>query len=270
MKFHNGVGVKVRQPRLVARPPVGQAVRVTGSEPPASNAGPRAVPHDEPHPPLAGRLNWLRAGVLGANDGIVSTAALILGVAGATAQRGPILVAGFAGLLAGAMSMAVGEYVSVSTQRDTERAALAQERQELAEMPEAELEELAGIYREKGLDRELAHQVAEQLSARDALAAHAEAELGIDAEEQSNPWQAAIASFIAFTVGAAIPLLGVVITTRPWLTVLLVTIALLVTGSVSARLGRARVRPAVVRVIIGGWLAMAATYGLGLAFGGLV
>ena len=153
-------------------------------------------PHDdEPHDEsLAARLNWLRAGVLGANDGIVSTAGLVVGVAGATTDRRAILVAGVAGLVAGAMSMAAGEYVSVSTQRDSEQALLAKERRELREEPEEELAELAGLYVQKGLAEDLALQVAEQLTEHDALGAHAEAELGIDPDDLTNPWHAALAS----------------------------------------------------------------------------
>ena len=227
--------------------------------------------HHEPHDSgLAGRLNWLRAGVLGANDGIVSTAAIVLGVAGATDQRGPIILAGLVGLMAGAMSMATGEYVSVSTQRDTEKAMLDLERRELAETPTEELAELTGIYVGKGLDGDLARQVAEQLTAEDALGAHAEAELGLDPNDLANPWHAALASFVAFVAGAAIPLLGVIVTAQAWVTVVAVTIALSITGSLSARLGQAPVARAVVRNIAGGLLAMAVTYFLGGLVGGLI
>src|SRR3954469_4247764 len=147
---------------------------------------------------LSQRLNWLRAGVLGANDGIVSTAGLVVGVAGATTQRSTVLLAGLAGLVAGALSMAGGEFVSVSTQADTERAALSLERAELRELPEHELEELTQIYQAKGLPRELAASVAVHLTEHDALAAHAEAELGIDPHERTSPWQAAWSSMAAF------------------------------------------------------------------------
>ncbi len=242
---------------------------VTSEKTPAADAI-----HQEPMGgSVAGRLNWLRAGVLGANDGIVSTAALVLGFAGATTARGPILLAGVVGLLAGAMSMAVGEFVSVSTQRDTERAVLEQERRELVEMPEQELAELAGIYRDKGLDADLAHQVAVQLTAHDALGAHAEAELGIDPNELTNPSHAALASFIAFVVGAAVPLLGVLLSPRAWIawiTVLAVGAALAVTGWLSARLGQAPAGRAIARNVIGGVLAMAVTYGLGALVGGWI
>jgi VIT1/CCC1 family predicted Fe2+/Mn2+ transporter len=227
--------------------------------------------HREPHDSgLASRLNWLRAGVLGANDGIVSTAAIVLGVAGATDERGPIILAGLVGLMAGAMSMAAGEYVSVSTQRDTERAVLDIERRELAETPDEELEELTQIYAAKGLDEDLARKVAVQLTAKDALGAHAEAELGLDPDGLTNPWHAALASFVSFVVGALIPLLGVVVSSQAWVTVVAVVIALAVTGSVSARLGKAPVARAVVRNIAGGLLAMAVTYLLGGLVGGLI
>lgn len=227
--------------------------------------------HDEPHNAgLAGRLNWLRAGVLGANDGIVSTAAIVLGVAGATDNRGPVILAGLVGLMAGAMSMAVGEYVSVSTQRDTERAVLEKERRELIETPDEELDELTAIYAGKGIDVDLARQVAVQLTARDALGAHAEAELGIDPDALTNPWHAALASFVAFVAGAAVPLLGVLVSPQAWVTVVAVVMALVVTGSLSARLGSAPVRRAIARNIAGGLLAMAVTYLLGGLVGGLL
>ena len=161
------------------------------------------------------RLNWLRAGVLGANDGIVSTAGLVIGVAAATTSRTAILTAGLAGLVAGAMSMAVGEYVSVSTQRDTEEALLVKERRELDEMPEFELGELTALYAAKGLTDEVADEVAVQLTAHDALAAHADIELGIDPDDLSNPWHAAFASFLAFTVGSLLPLIAVLTPRSP-------------------------------------------------------
>jgi VIT1/CCC1 family predicted Fe2+/Mn2+ transporter len=229
--------------------------------------------HDEPHDEgLAARLNWLRAGVLGANDGIVSTAAIVVGVAGASSSRSAILTAGIAGLFAGAMSMAAGEYVSVSTQRDTERAMLDLERRELRETPGAELEELTTIYQGKGLTPDLARQVAEQLTAHDALGAHAEAELGIDPDNLTNPWQAAIASFVSFTIGALLPLVAIGVTPkggRIAVTFAAVVAALAVTGSVSARLGQAPRWPAILRNVAGGALAMLVTYAVGLAAGGL-
>jgi VIT1/CCC1 family predicted Fe2+/Mn2+ transporter len=242
--------------------------KATGSE---GGNQPDGPDHHEPHDTgLASRLNWLRAGVLGANDGIVSTAAIVLGVAGATDERGPIILAGLVGLMAGAMSMAAGEYVSVSTQRDTERAVLDIERRELEETPEEELAELTAIYASKGLDDDLAHKVAVQLTAKDALGAHAEAELGLDPDGLTNPWHAALASFVSFVVGALIPLLGVVVSSQAWLTVVAVVIALAITGSVSARLGKAPVARAVARNIAGGLLAMAVTYLLGGLVGGLI
>lgn len=226
---------------------------------------------DEPHTQNHGaRLNWLRAGVLGANDGIVSTAGLVIGVAAATTDRGAILTAGLAGLAAGAMSMAAGEYVSVSTQRDTEQALLAKERHELREMPEEELAELTSLYEDRGLTPELAHQVAVQLTEHDALAAHAEVELGIDPNELTNPWHAAWASMIAFTVGAVLPLLAILLPPpggRVPLTALSVVAALALTGWLSASLGGARMRAAIVRNVAGGVLAMAVTYGIGSLVG---
>ena len=245
----------------------------TDNKPSSSDRGNQrdGADHHEPHDTgLASRLNWLRAGVLGANDGIVSTAAIVLGVAGATDERGPIILAGLVGLMAGAMSMAAGEYVSVSTQRDTERAVLDIERRELAETPDEELAELTAIYAAKGLDEDLARKVAVQLTAKDALGAHAEAELGLDPDGLTNPWHAALASFVSFVVGALIPLLGVVVSSQAWVTVAAVVIALAVTGSVSARLGRAPVARAVARNIAGGLLAMAVTYLLGGLVGGLI
>ncbi|PWJ24282.1 VIT1/CCC1 family predicted Fe2+/Mn2+ transporter [Branchiibius hedensis] len=222
------------------------------------------------HEGVASKLNWLRAGVLGANDGIVSVAGIVVGVAGASSQRSDIAVAGVAGLVAGALSMAAGEYVSVSTQRDTEKALIAKETAELRDMPQEELEELTQIYQAKGLDRDLAEQVAHQLTEHDALAAHADAELNIDPNELTNPWEAAFASFLAFTVGAALPLAAILLPGPTWrvpITFIAVLIALVITGSVSARLGDAPVRPAVLRNVIGGALAMAITYGIGHAIG---
>jgi len=219
---------------------------------------------------VSARLNWLRAGVLGANDGIVSVAGIVAGVAGATTGRTEILIAGIAGLVAGALSMAAGEYVSVSTQRDSERAMIRKEQHELHELPEEELEELTQIYQSKGLSRELAAQVAQELTAHDALAAHAEAELGIDPNELTNPWEAAGASFLSFTVGALIPLVAILVPTpglRVPICFVAVAIALIITGAVSARLGEAPPRPAVIRNVLGGMLAMAITYGVGTLVG---
>ncbi|MER6222907.1 VIT1/CCC1 transporter family protein [Streptomyces sp. 900105755] len=219
---------------------------------------------------LGSRLNWLRAAVLGANDGIVSTAGIVVGVAGATADRNTLLTAGLAGLLAGSMSMAAGEYVSVSTQRDSELAALALERRELKEQPEAELEELTELLERRGLSREVAREAAVQLTERDALRAHARVELGIDPDELTNPWTAALASFLAFTVGALLPLLAIVLPPSDWrlpVTVGSVLAALVLTGWASARLGAAAVGPAVLRNVLGGALAMGVTYAAGRLLG---
>ena len=229
-------------------------------------------PHDdEPHAEsMSSRLNWLRAAVLGANDGIVSTAGLVVGVAGATTDRTAILVAGIAGLFAGAMSMAAGEYVSVSTQRDSERALLAKERRELREEPEEELAELAGIYVGKGLSQDLAREVAVQLTAHDALGAHAEAELGIDPDDLTNPWHAAWASMAAFTIGALLPLLTMVLApagARVAVTVVAVVLALAGTGWASAKLGSSAPGRAVLRNVAGGLLAMVVTYLIGSLVG---
>jgi VIT1/CCC1 family predicted Fe2+/Mn2+ transporter len=227
--------------------------------------------HEEPHDPnITSRLNWLRAGVLGANDGIVSVAGIVLGVAGATTSRSAIVTAGIAGLVAGALSMAVGEYVSVSTQRDTERALIAQERRELREMPEEELAELASIYIEKGLTPELASHVAEQLTAHDALAAHADAELHIELDELTNPWTAAVASLVSFICGALLPLLAIALPptgVRVWITIVSVVVALAITGRTSAQLGDAPVARAVARNVIGGLVAMVITYAIGSLVG---
>jgi vacuolar iron transporter family protein len=221
---------------------------------------------------VSGRLNALRAGVLGANDGIVSVAGLIAGVAGATTDRAAIVTAGVAGLVAGALSMGGGEYVSVSTQRDTELALLAKERRELADLPEEELDELAGLYRAKGLPEKLARQVAVELSAHDPLAAHADAELGIDPTALTKPWQAAWVSMSAFSIGALLPLAVVVLTpsaARVAVCFVAVAVALAITGSVSARLGGAPRGAAILRNVSVGALSMAITYGVGLAVGGI-
>lgn len=227
----------------------------------------RGHEEQEPHAgSIASKLNWLRAGVLGANDGIVSTAGLVIGVAAAGTAREPILMAGVAGLVAGAASMALGEYVSVSAQRDTEKALLHKEETELREYPEEELRELAGLYRAKGLSKETANAVAAELTAHDALAAHAEVELGIDPKELVSPWHAAFSSAISFTIGSLLPLLAILLSPEQWripITFVAVLLALALTGSVSARLGGAKRRHAVRRVVIGGALAMAVTYGIG-------
>ncbi|MFG2645441.1 VIT family protein [Streptomyces sp. NPDC048370] len=230
-----------------------------------------APTHDEAHGGgLGTRLNWLRAAVLGANDGIVSTAGLVVGVAGATESQAALLTAGLAGLLAGSMSMAAGEYVSVSTQRDSEKAALAQEQRELRDDPEAELAELTDLLAARGLSSDVAREAAEQLTARDALRAHARVELGIDPDALTNPWHAAAASFLAFTAGALLPLLAIVLpppSTRLWITVLSVLAALTLTGWSSARLGASPPTRAILRTVGGGALAMAVTYGAGSLLG---
>lgn len=220
------------------------------------------------------RLNQLRAAVLGANDGIVSTAGIVIGVAAAApTNTAAIFTAGIAGLAAGALSMAAGEYVSVSTQRDTERALIHKERAELAEFPDAELEELTQLYQHRGLDRALAEQVAVQLTAHDALGAHAEVELRLDPEELTSPWQAALASLGSFTLGALGPLLAIVLLpagVRIPATLVASVVVLAVTGWASARLGGAPARPAMIRTAIGGLLAMVVTYLVGVASGGFV
>lgn len=225
----------------------------------------------EPHAAATrSRLNWLRAGVLGANDGIVSVAGLVVGVAGATTDRGPIFTAGLAGLVAGAVSMALGEYVSVSSQRDSERALIATERRELAETPEQELAELTAIYRQKGLSDATAEAVAVELTALDPLAAHLEAELHLDLEQLANPLQAALASALAFVLGAILPLLAILLpppSLRVPVTFAAVLVALGVAGAVSARIGGSDVRRAVLRVVLGGALGLTLTYLIGLLFG---
>lgn len=231
----------------------------------------RRSAHLERH--LVGRVGWLRAAVLGANDGIVSTASLIVGVAAAEATRSSVLVAGVAGLVAGALSMAAGEYVSVSSQADAEKADLDRERAELAASPEAELQELSGLYVARGLTEALADAVAAQLTARDALAAHARDELGISAITTARPIQAAMASALAFSVGAAMPLL-VAWLAAPAMTVLLVTaaavVSLAVLGGIGAKAGGAAILKPVLRVTLWGVIAMAVTAGIGRLFGAVV
>jgi VIT1/CCC1 family predicted Fe2+/Mn2+ transporter len=219
---------------------------------------------------MAAKLNWLRAGVLGANDGIVSTAGLVMGVAGATTDSGAILVAGVAGLVAGSISMAGGEYTSVSAQKDSEKAAIEKERRELSEDPEGELRELAWFYEQKGMSLELATKVAKELTAKDALKAHAEAELGIDSEKHASPGQAAFASFVAFAGGSLLPLLAV---TGPWVdyriqvTVAAVVASLAVTGYVGAKIGGARSGAAILRNVAVSLLTMGVTYAIGQMVG---
>jgi VIT1/CCC1 family predicted Fe2+/Mn2+ transporter len=214
---------------------------------------------DDSSSTLGDRLNWLRAGVLGANDGIVSVAGVVVGVAGASSDRQQILTAGVAALVAGALSMAGGEYVSVSTQRDTEAAAIAKETQELTEMPEEELKELAKYYESRGLSPDIAHDVATAFTRTDPLRAHAEMEFNITPGELTNPWHAALASLLAFAVGAVVPLAVVAVSpgsARIWLSVASVVLALLITGYVSAQLGRAPKQPAILRNVLVGMLTM--------------
>jgi vacuolar iron transporter family protein len=224
--------------------------------------------HAESH--LVGRIGWLRAAVLGANDGIVSTASLIVGVAAASSRQSDILLAGVAGLVAGAMSMAAGEYVSVSSQSDTEQADLARERKELSENIEFERQELADIYVKRGVDRELARRVAEQLMAKDALGAHARDELGISEITTARPVQAALTSAATFATGAAMPLLMVVLAPAAYVTPVVAAASLLflaLLGAIGASAGGADIWRATVRVTFWGALAMAATAGIGTLFG---
>mgnify|MGYP000505779609 FL=1 len=220
---------------------------------------------------MAHKLNWLRAGVLGANDGIVSTAGLIFGVAGATSDSSAILVAGVAAMVAGSISMAGGEYTSVSAQRDSEVAAIEQEKRELAEQPEMELRELAWFYEQKGLSSELATQVAVELTAKDALKAHAEAELGINHEEHVSPTAAAMSSFVAFAAGSALPLLTA--TAMPWpearipATIVAVAASLALTGFIASRIGGSKPVRAVVRNVAVSLLTMGITYAIGSLVG---
>jgi VIT1/CCC1 family predicted Fe2+/Mn2+ transporter len=229
-------------------------------------------PHaGEPHAAgLGQRLNWLRAGVLGANDGIVSVAALVVGVAGVTTDTAALFTAGIAGLVGGAISMALGEYVSVSSQRDTERSLIAKERRELRELPEAELDELTQLYRDRGLSEATARQVATELTAHDALSAHLEIELHIDQDDLVNPWHAALSSAVAFTLGALLPLLAILLPPPEWrvpVTFVAVLIALALTGTVAAHLGGAPRGRSALRLVVGGALALAATWLIGTLLG---
>lgn len=219
------------------------------------------------------RIGWLRAAVLGANDGIVSTASLLIGVAAANADRSEVLIAGLAGLVAGAMSMAAGEYVSVYSQADTEQADLERERRELAADDEGERMELAGIYVRRGLEPTLAREVADQLMAHDALGAHARDELGISAELTARPVQAAVFSAVSFSIGAALPLALAVIVDKAWFIPIVATgslVSLAVLGATSARAGGAGVWKGAVRVLFWGAIAMAATAAVGKLFGTVV
>ncbi len=227
--------------------------------------------HTEHH--LVDRIGWLRAAVLGANDGIVSTASLIVGVAAATPAQSAVLVAGIAGLVAGAMSMAAGEYVSVSSQSDTEQADLARERTELRDNAAFELDELTAIYVKRGVDQSLAQQVARQLTAKDALAAHARDELGISAATAARPVQAALTSAASFSIGAAMPLLMVVVSPAGALVPIVSAVSLVFLaflGAIGARAGGANVVRATARVTFWGALAMALTAGIGKLVGAVV
>lgn len=216
---------------------------------------------------MAAKLNWLRAGVLGANDGIMSTSGLVLGVAASPGvTSATILIAGVAAVVAGSISMAGGEYTSVSAQKDSEKAALEVERQELAENPEGELRELAWFYEQKGISPKLAIKVAEELTTKDALKAHAEAELGIDSEHHVSPMQAALSSFVAFAIGGMLPLLAV---SGPWTqyriqaTVGAVVAALILTGYVGAKIGGAKSGRGILRNLIVSLMTMGITYLIG-------
>lgn len=219
------------------------------------------------------RLNWLRAAVLGANDGIVSVAGIVVGVAGATAQRGPIFTAGLAGLVAGAVSMALGEYVSVSSQRDSEQALLSKERRKLRDSPDYELAELTAIYQAKGLSPQTAALVAEELTAHDAFGAHAAAELNLDPNALTNPWHAVGASAASFIVGALLPLVAILLPAATWrvpVTFVAVLAALGLAGTLSARIGGSRVGRSVLRVVCGGAAGLAFTYAVGQLFGSAI
>lgn len=216
------------------------------------------------------KLNWLRAAVLGANDGIVSTSALMMGVAGAGMAPGAVFTAGIAALVAGAFSMGVGEYVSVSSQRDSELAAIRREEALLDANPDGQVDQLAHMWEERGLSPETAHRVAEELTRGDALRAHLDVEYGLDPDDLNNPWAAAISSAISFTLGALIPLLAAVLLPSawlPWSIVAATALALVITGVVSARIGDSGKRLATVRVFIGGMVALAATWAIGLLVG---
>ena len=227
--------------------------------------------HREPHVRSNVKtLNWLRASVLGANDGIVSIAGLVVGVAGATNSSTAIATAGVAGIVAGAISMAAGEFVSVSSSRDTEMALLEKERKELTSFPTQELAELANLYEKKGLSKQTALTVANELTAHDRFAAHFDAELGIDPDDLTNPWYAAIASATAFLAGAVIPLIAILLppaSLRVPVAFVAVLFALAITGIASAKAGGAPVMTATLRVVGGGALAMVVTYGVGKLVG---
>jgi VIT1/CCC1 family predicted Fe2+/Mn2+ transporter len=226
----------------------------------------KAVADQAQRAALASKLNWLRAGVLGANDGVVSTSSIIFGVAGASASHTTLVLAGIAAIAAGAMSMAVGEYVSVSSQRDLEEAELAEEARQIAEDPDCELEQLARLLEGRGMDHALAKEAAAQMSAKDAVATHARVELGIDPGAVVNPWAAAFASMVAFTSGGLIPLLAMVLAPRAievWVSGAAVLVALALSGFISAVLGGAPRIRSMARTVTGGLLAMGITYSVG-------
>jgi VIT1/CCC1 family predicted Fe2+/Mn2+ transporter len=227
--------------------------------------------HPEPH--LVHRIGWLRAAVLGANDGIVSVASILVGVASSGVEHSAVVIAGVAGLVAGAMSMAAGEYVSVSSQSDTERADLTREKHELEVHWDDELEELATIYERRGLDPQTAHSVARQLMEKDALGAHARDELGITEVSSANPIQAAVTSAATFTVGAALPLLTAWLVSGPatvWAVTAVTLLVLAVLGFLGARTGGAPLLRGTLRVLVWGALAMAFTAAVGALFGTVV
>lgn len=229
------------------------------------------TPHAEQH--KSHRAAWLRAAVLGVNDGIVSTSSLMLGVLAASQNSSAILTAGIAGLAAGALSMAAGEYVSVSSQRDSEKADIVIEKKSLAENPDGELAELTWIYEQRGLDKKLAAQVAQQLHDHDAISAHLRDELGIDHEALSRPVQAATASAVAFSLGAAIPIIATLLSTRStggWAITVSSLVALAISGATGAFIGGGHRLGAAARVFLGGGLAMAITYFIGHLIGGAV
>ena len=224
--------------------------------------------HPEPH--LVHRIGWLRAAVLGANDGIVSVASILVGVASSGVGQHAVVISGLAGLVAGAMSMAAGEYVSVSSQRDSERAAIRREVALLEANPDGQIDQLAHMYEERGLNPETAHQVAVELTHADPLRAHLDVEYNLDPEDLNNPWAAAASSAVAFTLGSLIPLLAALLSPgawMPWPIVVATVVALLLTGVVSARIGASSKRAAMFRVLIGGVIALAATWFIGSLFG---
>lgn len=226
----------------------------------------------EPHRvAFAARLNWLRAGVLGANDGIVSVAALVVGVAAATNDLGAVIIAGVAGIIAGSLSMAMGEYVSVSSQRDSEAALIARKRLQLSQQPDVELQSLADIYEAKGLSPTTAWQVAKEFTAGDVFAAHLDADLGIDQRQLTNPWHAAVSSALSFLAGAVLPMLAIVLSPTQLqipLTFVASLLALAITGGLGAYLGQSTILRPVIRVTIWGSLALAATWFIGHILGG--